>query len=117
MKGGGIIYSLVIAVMLFLSGGCSRERAIPTGEWVSLQGRAMVHIKEVAENEYSAIVFHSTYNGKVCPIEYPLMVGSSGMYIQAEGRIIVSYSAEKDQLFLSPGGIYIRKGVKHPESP
>ena len=100
------VYILLLNIMLLLS-GCRPPNEIPIGLWHSTNGRPAVEIVE-RERGYAVIVFHQTHTGSVCPIEYPLVLTSTGMYIQGEGRIIVSYSNEKDQLFLSPGGEYIR---------
>lgn len=95
-------YILPLNIMLLLS-GCRPPNEIPVGLWYSINGRPAVEIVEQVRG-----YFHQTHTGSICPIEYPLVLTSTGMYIQGEGRIIVSYSSEKDQLFLSPGGKYIR---------
>jgi len=108
-------YCMMVIVLSVLAGCRNDGYGIPVGDWISRQGRPMIRIAEKGGG-FSAIVFHRTYSGDVCPVEYPLVTGSSGMYIQAEGRIIVSYSEKRDELFLSPGGVYIRKGQSVPGS-
>lgn len=100
----GITFILGI---LFLLVGCRDSVTIPVGHWHSTQGRPSIQIVEKADG-HTVIVFHRTYDGKLCPVEYPLVNVSGRMYIQAEGRILISYSSKTDRLFLSPGGIYIR---------
>lgn len=107
---------ICLAVLALLSGCRGGEKEIPLGEWVSVQGRAMIRIAE-KDGGYSATVFHRTSTGGVCPIEYPLVTDSFGMYIRAEGRIAVSYSHETNRLFLSPGGLYVRSSGRDTDLP
>lgn len=116
MKQLRITYCMMVIALSAFAGCRNDGNRIPAGDWISSQGRPMIRIAEKGGG-YSAIVFHRTYSGDVCPVEYPLVTGSSGMYIQAEGRIIVSYSEKRDELFLSPGGVYIRKGKGGPSTP
>ncbi len=102
-------YMLLLLNIILLLSGCEPSNDIPTGLWYSINGRPTIQITE-KENEYVAIVFHRTHTGTICPVEYPVVRTSGGTYIQGEGRIIISYSKEKNRLFLSPGGIYIRSG-------
>lgn len=88
---------------------------IPTGIWTSEQGRPDICIeKDSSDGTYTATVFHRLRNGEVCPIVYPFEISSYGMYIVAEGKIIVIYDPNQDRLFLSPGGEYLRiKKINH----
>lgn len=102
------VYILLFNILLLLT-GCKFTNDIPVGRWHSINGRPMVEITPKGDG-YAVTVFHLTHTGSICPVEYPLVRTSTGMYIQGEGRIIVSYLPKKDQLFLSPGGTYIRSG-------
>ena len=102
------VYILLFNIMLLLT-GCKSIDDVPVGRWHSINGRPMIEIAPKRDG-YAVTVFHLTHTGSICPVEYPLVRTSTGMYIQGEGRIIVSYLQEKDQLFLSPGGTYIRSG-------
>lgn len=103
------ISRLVSGVTLCLLASCAGPYPVPLGNWQSTLGRADIRFVEKDSGSYSAIVSHRTAEGGVCPIEYPLVRTHYGLHIQAEGRILVSFDPEKDKLFLSPGGTYIRK--------
>lgn len=96
-------------VALCFLASCTGSCPVPLGDWESTLGRADIRFVEKDSGNYSAIVSHRTGEGGVCPVEYPLLRARHGFYIQAEGRILVSFDPEKDRLFLSPGGTYIRK--------
>lgn len=105
----GLLFVLNLILLLC---SCKQEIKVPIGYWKSVQGRPNIQIMKKG-NGYAAIVYHKTYEGGCCPIEYPLVTSPSGMYIQAEGRILISSSREQDKeaiLFLSPGGTYIKCG-------
>lgn len=97
-------------VLLWLS-GCNKQMEIPKGYWISERGRPDVLITDEGNKKYMATVYHICHDGSLCPIKYPIIYNSAGIYIQAEGRILITYSLKKDELFLSPGGVYHR----HPE--
>lgn len=97
---------LLIAGSFFLVVGCNAPQDIPTGDWQSEQGRSELTLKKDAAGDYRAIVHHRMADGYVCPVTYPVCRGTCGMYIQAEGRIYLSYSSKDSTLFLSPGGTY-----------
>lgn len=92
-----------------MAGSCDRPQQMPVGDWQSCTGRPDLSILESENEVYSAVVFHKTYDGNVCPVIYPVIRTGTGAYIQAEGRIVLSYDIKKDNLFLSPGGQYRRK--------
>lgn len=98
---------LSVAAVLLLCVGChSPQGDIPTGCWESLQGRPSLTLEKDSTGNYRAIVHHRTADGGTCPVAYPLVRSTDGMYIQAEGRIYVCYSLEDNTLFLSPGGMF-----------
>lgn len=88
---------------------CREPQPMPTGDWGSDNGRADISIVQDEGGGYSAIVYHRISGGGTCPIAYPVVETAAGAYIQAEGRIVLSFDTEKDALFLSPGGAYHRK--------
>lgn len=98
---------LLAASLSLLCAGCNiPQDDIPTGCWQSLQGRPSLTLEKDSTGNYRAIVHHRTSDGRTCPVAYPLVRGTYGMYIQAEGRIFVCYSSEDNTLFLSPGGVF-----------
>lgn len=102
---------IAIAVLAANMVCCSdRLQQMPVGNWQSCTGRPDLSILGSDSGVYSAVVFHKTYYDNVCPVVYPVVRTATGAYIQAEGRIILSYDTGKDELFLSPGGRYCRKG-------
>lgn len=104
---------LIIAVSIILSACNGRISEVPTGRWSSKSGHPDITIVKVNgkdNDKYEAIIYHKTYDGRICPVKYPLIISACGMYIQAEGRVLVSYSCSDDRLFLSPGGKYHRQG-------
>lgn len=103
-----IIAIAVLAANMACS--CDRPQQMPVGDWQSCTGRPDLSILESENGVYSAVVFHKTYYGNVCPVIYPIIRTETEFYIQAEGRIVLSYDIERDNLFLSPGGQYRRKG-------
>lgn len=108
LLSGGLLCALV---------ACGGPSPVPVGNWQSTLGRADIRFVEKDSGAYAAIVAHRIHGGGTCPIEYPVVKTSHGCYIQAEGRIAVSYDPEKDRLFLSPGGTYVRKGkVRQPST-
>ena len=98
----------MIIPLFYLSVSCAGEREVPAGYWRSDGQRADVAIGKTAGGEYAAVVFHRLCDGRTCPVSYPFVLSATGMYISAEGRILVSYDKEKEILFLSPGGTYHR---------
>lgn len=100
-------FLLPIAALLLLCAGCHPvQDDIPTGCWESLQGRPSLTLEKDSTGDYQAIVHHRTADGRICPVAYPLVRRTNGMYIQAEGRIFVCYSAKDRTIFLSPGGLF-----------
>lgn len=102
-------------IILLAFSGCTKQVEVPEGYWVSKRGRPPVLITCEENNMYMATVYHICPDSSLCPIKYPIVRNSVGIYIQAEGRILVSYSSGKDILFLSPGGEYHRRtktGIK-----
>lgn len=87
------------------SNDCSRNPQTMLGRWKSLQGRADITINKDSGNYY-AIVHHRITGGKLCPVRYPVVYTATATYIQAEGRILLTYSTKNKTLFLSPGGKY-----------
>lgn len=102
--------SLLSGGLLCALAACGGPNPVPVGDWRSTLGRADIRFVEKDSGTYAAIVAHRVHGGGTCPVEYPVVKTSQGCYIQAEGRIVVSYAPEKDRLFLSPGGTYVRKG-------
>lgn len=103
---------LLIVTSLFLFAECNISQDIPTGCWQSSQGKPSVTLKKDSAGNFQAIIHHHTANGHICPVVYPLVKDITGMYIQAEGRILVSYSPKDSTLFLSPGGVFRLKQEK-----
>lgn len=106
---------LSVFIIILAFSGCARQMEIPEGYWVSNRGRPPLLITSEGNNKYVATVYHICSDSSLCPINYPIIRNSAGIYIQAEGRILISYSREKDILFLSPGGKYRRQtkaGIK-----
>lgn len=98
---------LPVAVLLLLCAGCGASQVdIPTGCWQSMQGRPSLTLEKDSAGAYHAIVYHRTADGRTCPVTYPVVRNANGMYIQAEGRILICYSFEEKTLFLSPGGLF-----------
>lgn len=94
--------------LFYLLVSCVGRQTVPVGYWRSDGQRADVVIGKTDSGDYVAVVFHRLYDGNVCPVAYPFVLSSTGMYIHAERKILVSYNKEKDILFLSPGGTYHR---------
>lgn len=88
---------------------CGNHTQVPTGNWQSCMGRPDMSVIKNDSGGYSAIIWHKTFDGGICPVAYPIVETGTGAFIQAERRIIISYNSAKDQLFLSPGGKYHRK--------
>lgn len=102
-----ILSMLQSFALLFLCVGCNTPQKFPEGSWQSPQGRPSLIFEQDSCGNYYAIIQHSTADGRICPVSYPVVRQSTGKYyIQAEGRIYLSYSSEDSTLFLSPGGIY-----------
>lgn len=102
-------------ILMALSGCIGNQMEIPEGYWVSTQKKPPILITVEGNNKYTATVYHILCDGSPCPVKYPIIRSSAGMYIQAEGRILLSYSPEDSILFLSPGGAYyrpIKAGIK-----
>lgn len=97
---------LLIAGSFFLVVGCNAPQDIPTGDWQSVQGRSALTLEKDSTGDCRAIVHHRMADGLICPVAYPVCIGTSGIYIQAEGRIYLSYSSKDSILFVSPGGAY-----------
>lgn len=107
----------VSGVVLCILTSCTGPCPVPLGDWQSTLGRADIRFVEKDSGDYSAIVSHPISGGGICPIEYPLLRTPNGFYIQAEGRILVSFDPDRDRLFLSPGGTYIRKANDRKDLP
>lgn len=101
--------ALIVITIICISCVCGNLTLMPTGEWKSCMGRSDISIIKNDSSGYSAVVYHKTLDGSICPVAYPIVETGTGAFIQAEGRIIISYNSVKDQLFLSPGGKYHRK--------
>lgn len=101
------IYVSAFILTLFLS--CAKQVEVPEGYWVSNRGRPPILITAEGNHKYTAIVYHILCDSSLCPVKYPIVRNSAGIYIQAEGRILISYSPEDSLLFLSPGGEYCRQ--------
>lgn len=99
----------IVLTAICLSTSCSPPSDLPLGNWQSTQGRATLTILKDNLGNYQAIIHHQTAYGYTCPIVYPIVRKPYGIYIQAEGRIILTYSSENNTLFLSPGGRYTQK--------
>lgn len=110
--------SLLSGGLLCALAACGGPSPVPVGDWRSTLGRADIRFVEKDSGAYAAIVAHRIHGGGTCHIEYPVVKTTcQGCYIQAEGRIVVSYDPEKDRLFLSPGGTYVRKReVRQPDA-
>lgn len=104
--GKNIFLSVFILIVF---GGCTKQVAVPEGHWVSCQGKPSIHISIKENSEYTATVYHILSDSSLCPINYPIVRNATGVYIQAEGCILISYSTEDSILFLSPGGQYYRQ--------
>lgn len=104
-----MISILLAAALLYLYAGCNTPQDIPTGCWQSLQDRPSLTLEKDSVGNYRVIVHHRMPDGGVCPVAYHLVRGTNGMYIQAEGRILVYYSSKDNILFLSPGGTFYLK--------
>lgn len=103
----GKLYMFISLFYLLMS--CSGKQVVPVGCWRSDNQRPDIVIRKADSGGYAAIVFHWLPDGATCPIAYPVVQSATGMYIRAEGKILLSYDEEKDCLFLSPGGTYRRK--------
>lgn len=103
------LYMFISLFCLLMS--CAGKQPVPVGCWRSDNQRPDIVITKADSGGYAAIVFHRLHDGVTCPIAYPVVQSATGMYIHAEGKILLSYDEEKDRLFLSPGGTYRRKCV------
>lgn len=101
----------VLTISLAMA-GCQEKRDIPVGYWISERGRPDILITDEGNKKYTATVYHILSDNRRCPVKYPVILNSTGAYILAEGRILISYSSENDKLFLSPGGNYHRRTKK-----
>lgn len=84
MKQLCIRYYMIITVMSVFTGCYNNGNTVPVGDWDSTHGRPMIRI-EKTDVGHSAIVFHRTYSGDACPIEYPLVVGSQVCIYRQKG--------------------------------
>lgn len=101
------IFMWSVVILSFLCVGCGTPQGdIPTGCWQSLQGRPSLTLEKDSIGNYRVIVHHRTADGRSCPVAYPLVRSTVGMYIRAERRIFVCYSSKDNTLFLSPGGAF-----------
>lgn len=98
---------LLLPAATFFCIGCNAPQEIPEGYWQSTQDRPALTLKKDSAGNYRAIFHHRTANGHICPIAYPVVHTTAGMYIQAEGRILIYYSSKDNTIFLSPGGPYL----------
>lgn len=100
---------LSIVVLAVLS-SCHPSSQLPIGNWHSDSRRTDISIHQKTDGTCFAIVYHRIHGGGICPVEYPIVCTAFGTYIQAEGRILISYDADKDTnvMYLSPGGTYHR---------
>lgn len=105
--------SLCVFVILLIVGillGCRNNPVeMPKGlygRWKSKQCRPDIVLNSDSLG-YFAIVYHHIYDGRICPVRYPLYFTSEDRgIIQAEGRINLYYDRLKNSLYLSPGGDY-----------
>lgn len=97
-----------IIPLFYLLVSCAGKQTVPAGCWRGDGQKPDIVIGKAAGGDYAAVVFHRLYDGNTCPVAYPFVLSATGMYIRAEGRILVSYDKEKDVLYLSPGGTYRR---------
>lgn len=104
-----MIMAFIAIPIICISCVCSNHTPVPIGDWESCLGQPDISIIKNDSGGYSAVVCHKTFDGGICPVAYPIMETVTGAFIQAEGRIILSYDSAKDRLFLSPGGKYHRK--------
>lgn len=105
---------LASALVFFLVfSGCRKNTVIPEGYWVGAPGRPAILIVRNEQGELTATVYHILANGLLCPVNYPVVRNAAGAYIQAEGRILISYSPNDTTLFLSPGGRYRRQAPEN----
>lgn len=104
-----MIMAFIAIPIICISCVCSNHTPVPTGDWESCLGQPDISIIKNDSGGYSAVVCHKTFDGGICPVAYPIMETVTGAFIQAEGRIILSYDSAKDRLYLSPGGKYHRK--------
>lgn len=101
-----VIISGVFALLLCSGcGSSSRDPEVMLGHWKSLRDKPDITIMKDSLHYY-AIVYHRLSKGEVCPVRYPLIYDAFSTYIQAEGRILMTYSNKNKTLFLSPGGKY-----------
>ena len=76
------------------------------GRWKSSAGRPDITLGTDSIGSF-AIVHHRIYDGKICPVRYPLHLNSPTKgYIRAEGCILFYYDSLKCVLYFSPGGDY-----------
>ncbi|WP_455628053.1 DUF3876 domain-containing protein [Parabacteroides chinchillae] len=111
-----IITSILLSYCFLFLYDCKKQTDTSSidyicGNWISIQGRPRISILST-DSGYIAIVHHITVNREKYPIIYPILQTQYGTYIQAEGRIFISYSKKDSTLFLSPGGTYIREEYK-----
>lgn len=99
---------LILSVCFFCM-GCSNQDShnpeLMLGRWKSSFGRADLAIVKDSLGYY-AIVYHRLPNDKLCPVRYPIKHSHNSVYIQAEGRVLLTFSIQNKTLFLSPGGEY-----------
>lgn len=99
---------LILSVYFFCMGCSDQDRSNPEmmiGSWKSSLGRADLSIKKDSLGYY-AVVYHRLFDDKICPIRYPVKHSHNSVYIQAEGRVLLTFSVQNKTLFLSPGGKY-----------
>lgn len=113
-KRSSIYQYLLLYLYIFTLSGCVEKKPVDfpciEGYWKSVQDRPSLRIGQ-DEDGYYAIVYHHTAHRHICPIRYPLIYQPYGIYLQAERRILVSYSKRDSSLFLSPGGKYYRHSL------
>lgn len=99
---------LILSVCFFCM-SCSYQDSnnpeLMLGHWKSSLGRADLSIVKDSL-EYYVVVYHRLFDDKICPVRYPIKHSHNSAYIQAEGRVLLTYSVRNKTLFLSPGGEY-----------
>lgn len=106
-----VLYSvLIIGIFFSCNKGYIEMPENLYGNWKSKCNHPDITLK-LDSFGYCAVVHHRTYDGRTCSVRYPLHLTSRirGI-IHAEGAIIFCFDSLKQNLFLSPGGYYVRIG-------
>ena len=100
-------FFLYFVFIIFVLLGCRPVRVqMPDGMYGRSAGRPDITLGTDSIGSF-AIVHHRIYDGKICPVRYPLHLNSPTKgYIRAEGCILFYYDSLKCVLYFSPGGDY-----------